>query len=65
LVFLAKSLDILDDQVALAVDPALPKIPVAGKIESTQGIAVLVDIDADVDYCVHGDLHLHAVAAYG
>ena len=26
---------------------------------------ILVDIDSYVDYAVHSDLHLHAVAAYG
>jgi hypothetical protein len=28
-------------------------------------VTVLVDIDTNVDYCIHSDLHLHAVAAYG
>ncbi len=55
---------VFDHHLVVARDPALPEgLPGLERIRA-QRIAVLVDIDADLDYSVHSDLHLHVVAQH-
>ena len=62
---LKKFLYILDDQLVIAADLRLAEGLTGSKRIGAQRVRILVDIDSYVDYAVHSDLHLHAVAAHG